>query len=79
MILNFQAGLPPAVSFFPVGIDGAVDSGTNYFKELKGKPAYNKWKSYINNVAQQVGYKFLNFLGAEDSIESSVKEPTKPT
>ncbi len=74
---KFPGGPVPAVSFFPVGIDGAVDSGTNYFKELKGKPAYNKWKSYINNVAQQVGYKFLNFLGAEDSIESSIKEPTR--
>jgi len=74
---KFPGGPVPAVSFFPVGIDGAVDSGTNYFKELKGKPAYNKWKSYINNVAQQVGYKFLNFLGAEDSVESSAKEPTK--
>jgi hypothetical protein len=75
---NFPGGPVPTVSFFPVGIDGAVNSGTNYFKELKGKPAYNKWKSYINNVAQQVGYKFLNFLGAEDSIESSAKEPIKP-
>ena len=75
----FPNGPTPAVSFFPVGIDGAVDVGTNYFKELKGKPAYNKWKSYINNVAQRVGYKFLNFLGAEDSIESSAKEPTKVT
>jgi hypothetical protein len=46
-------------------------------KNLKGKPAYDKWKSYINNVAQQVGYKFLNFLGAEDSIESSAKEPIR--
>ena len=74
---EFPGGPVPAVSFFPVGIDGAVAAGTNYFKELKGKPAYNKWKSYINNVAQQVGYKFLNFLGAEDSVESSAKEPTK--
>jgi hypothetical protein len=75
---KFPDGPPPAVSFFPVGIDGALASGTNYFKELKGKPAYDKWKSYISNVAQQVGYKFLNFLGAEDSIESSAKEPIKP-
>ena len=74
---KFPNGPVPAVSFFPAGIDGALDVGTNYFKELKGQPAYNKWREYISKVAQQVGYKFLNYLGAEDSVKSSVNEPTK--
>jgi len=74
---KFPKGPVPAVSFFPVGIDGALDVGTNYFKELKGQPAYNQWRKYISKVAQQVGYKFLNYLGAEDSVKSSAKEPTK--
>ena len=39
--------------------------------DLIGKPAYKEWSKYISNVATQVGYKFLNFLGAEDAIDST--------
>ena len=47
-------------------------------KDYKGRPGYSKWKGYISKIAQQLGYKFLDFLGAEDSIESSKKKTLKP-
>jgi len=68
---TFPDGPPMGVSYFPVGAAGATMSGTDYTGNIKGKPAYKKWSDYISNVATQVGYKFLNFLGAEDSIAST--------
>ena len=75
---SFPDGPPMGVSYFPVGDAGAKMAGTDYTGNIKGKPAYRKWQGYIKNVATQVGYKFLNFLGAEDSIASSKAEPSKP-
>ena len=74
---SFPSGPPMGVSFFPVGDAGAKMAGTDYTGDIKGKPAYKKWSGYIKNVATQVGYEFLNFLGAEDSIKSSKLEPSK--
>ena len=73
---EFPKGPPMAVSYFPVGDAGAKDAGTNYSKEMRGSKAYKEWSKYISNVAQQVGYKFLDFLDASDSIDSSKSEPT---
>ena len=75
---SFPDGPPMGVSYFPVGDAGAKMAGTDYTGDIKGKPAYKKWQGYIKNVATQVGYKFLNFLGAEDSIASTKAEPSKP-
>ena len=72
---SFPDGPPMGVSYFPVGDAGSKMAGTDYTGNIKGKPAYKKWSSYIKNVATQVGYEFLNFLGAEDSIDSSKAEP----
>jgi hypothetical protein len=74
---SFPNGPVPGVSFFPVGNAGSKMAGTDYTGDIKGKPAYKKWQKYITNVAQRVGYEFLDFLGAEDSIASSKKEPKK--
>ena len=76
---KFPEGPPMTVSYFPTGVKGGPSSGTDYMKDLKGTPAYNKWKSYISKVAQQVGYKFLDYLGAADSIDSSKEEVLEPT
>ncbi len=76
---NFPDGPPLTVSYFPTGVKGGEFSGTDYIKDYKGRPGYVKWKSYISKIAQQVGYKFLDFLGAEDSIESSKGEKLVPT
>jgi len=76
---NFPEGPPLSVSYFPTGVKGAKNSGTDYMRDMKGNPAYSAWRKYINNVAQQVGYKFIDFLGASESVASSAKEELKPT
>jgi hypothetical protein len=76
---NFPDGPPLSVSYFPTGVKGAKNSGTDYMRDMKGNPAYNAWRKYINKVAQQVGYKFMDFLGAGDSVASSKGEKLKPT
>ena len=63
---NFPDGPPLGVSYFPVGRAGASMAGTDYTGNITGKPAYRQWSKYIQNVATQVGYKFINFLGAEE-------------
>jgi hypothetical protein len=75
---NYPDGPPLSVSYFPTGIKGDR-SGTDYAGDMKGTPAYKLWKKEIAKTAQTVGYKFLDFLDAEDSIESSKKEKLKPT
>ena len=76
---KFPDGPPLTVSYFPTGVKGGASSGTDYMKDLKGNPAYNKWKAYISKVAQQVGYKFLDYLGAKDSVDSSKGEVLSAT
>lgn len=76
---KFPDGPPMSVSYFPTGVKGAAHAGTDYMKDYKGAPAYKFWQKYIKKVATQVGYKFLDFLGAEDSIESSQDEKLVPT
>ena len=76
---NYPDGPPLTVSYFPTGVKGGEFSGTDYIKDYKGRPGYNVWKKYISKIAQSVGYKFLDFLGAEDSIESSKAEKLQPT
>jgi hypothetical protein len=75
---NFPDGPPLGVSYFPVGRAGASMAGTDYTGNITGKPAYRQWSKYIQNVATQVGYKFINFLGAEDAIDSTKNAPSKP-
>jgi len=76
---NFPDGPPLTVSYFPTGVKGDEFGGTDYMKDYKGSPAYRIWKKYISRIATNVGYKFLDFLGAEASIESSKGEILKPT
>ena len=76
---NYPDGPPLTVSYFPTGVKGGDFSGTDYIKDYKGRPAYRTWQKYISKIAQSVGYKFLNFLGAEDSIDSSKGEKLVPT
>ena len=76
---DYPDGPVQTVSYFPTGVKGGDVSGTDYMKDMKGNPAYSSWKTYITKIAQTVGYKFLDFLGAEDSVESSKGEIMKPT
>ncbi len=64
------------VSFFPAGIDG-LDSQSQRYIDLKGNPAYKAWSKHITNVATTVGYKLIDFLDAEESIDDTKEAPTK--
>ena len=77
---EYPSGPPLTVSFFPTGVKGADPAGTDYLKNYKGNPAYKIWQKYISKVATSTGYKFLDFLGADVSVDSSKKEVlNKPT
>jgi len=74
---DFPDGPPQSVTYFPVGLAGVYGVGTNYSKDLKGKPAFYKWSRNILRIVQSTGYEFITYLGAEKSIKSSQDEPTK--
>jgi len=74
---DFPEGPPQSVTYFPVGLAGVYGVGTNYFKDMKGQPAFYKWSRNIMRIVQATGFEFITFLGAEKSIESSKQEPTK--
>ena len=76
---EFPTGPVMTVSYYPTGVKGGKKAGTDYLRDFKGKPAYKYWKKYIKNIAQQVGYKLLDYLDAEESIDSSKAEILKPT
>jgi hypothetical protein len=71
---NYPDGPPLTVSYFPTGVKGGDFAGTDYLKNYKGSPAYKLWLKHINKSATAVGYKFLDFLGADASIDSSKSE-----
>ena len=71
---DFPSGPVMTVSYFPTGVKGDEFGGTDYVKDYKGSPAYKMWKKQIDKIASAAGYKFLDYLGAEDSIESSEDE-----
>ena len=77
----YPDGPTGGVSYFPAGIPatGAADvaGGTNYIKDRVGKAAYNRWRRWSKYLAQQSGYEFIEYLGADKSIKSSKKEPIK--
>ena len=75
----YPDGPPLTVSYFPTGVKGGDFAGTDYIKDYKGNPAYKIWQKYISRVAKSTGYKFLDFLGADVSIDSSKEEKLVPT
>ena len=76
----YDGGIPDKypVSYFPTGIAG-LDAQSQRYDDFKGTQAYSKWKSHITKVATIVGYKLVNFLGAEKGKDSSKNEPKKAT
>ncbi len=66
------------VSYFPSGIAG-LDAQSQRYIDMKGSQAYKTWAKHITNVAKVLGYKLVNFLDAEKSIDSSKNEPKKET
>ena len=63
------------VTYFPAGVAGEA-SPLNQ-TDLRGTPAYKAYAKRISQIALQLGYKFLDFMGAEESKESSKGEPNK--
>jgi len=76
---DYPNGPPGSTTYFPVGLAGVYGVGTNYYRDLKGQEAFDKWSKDIMRTAQIVGYKFISFLGAEKSIGSSKDEPMSET
>ena len=66
------------VSYFPSGIAG-LDAQSQRYIDMKGSQAYKAWAKHITNVATLLGYKLVNFLDAEKSVDSSKNEPKKET
>ena len=64
------------VSYFPSGIDG-LDAQSIRYIDLKGNSAYKTWVKHITNVATTVGYKLIDFLDAEESIDDTKEAPAK--
>ena len=76
----FDGGIPDKypVSYFPSGVAG-LDAQSQRYIDMIGSPAYKTWKAHITKVATTVGYKLVDFLDAEKSIDSSKNEPKKET
>lgn len=69
----------PQVSFFERGSEeNKPGTGTTYYKELKGHPAFIKWKNRITQIAGLVGWTFIDWLGSEDSEKDSLNYNTIP-
>ena len=64
-----------AVTFFPAGVAGK--SSPINKTDLKARPAYKMWAKKMSKIAQQVGYKFLNFMGAEAAKEKKTFDKAK--
>lgn len=75
---KFPKGPTAAVSYFPTGVPGDFYGGTRYLKNKIGRDAYERWSKWSNYLAQVSGYKFIEFLNADLSIEKSEEEPKKP-
>jgi hypothetical protein len=71
----YPKGPIPSVSYYPSGVAGET-TPTNQ-QDYKGAKAYSAWKKHITKVAGGIGYEFVNWLGAEDSNSSKIKEPNK--
>jgi len=65
------------VSYFPSGKAGLKAQSIRYGDNFKGTKAYKMWAKHITKVATVVGYKLVDFLDADDSIESSKNQPVK--
>jgi hypothetical protein len=78
-MLSFDTDYPNGpgrypVSWFPSGIEGVGSAryGSIKGKEMKSNPAFNKWVKHITNVAITVGYKLIDFLSADQSLNESL-------
>ena len=67
------AGPVNAVSYFPAG-DIGEKSPTNQVDIENSQNAHKEWTKFIGGVAEVVGYKIVDFLGAERAIRKLDKQ-----
>tara|TARA_Y100000034_G_scaffold69146_1_gene83510 strand:+ start:807 stop:3785 length:2979 start_codon:yes stop_codon:yes gene_type:complete len=71
---KYPDGPTGKVSYFPVGKAGAK-AGTSVMADAIGPKAYQMWITHIKRVSEILGYKIVDFLNADFSIEGSKDEP----
>jgi hypothetical protein len=70
----YPNGPVKSVSYFPAGVAGET-TPTNQ-TDYKGTKAYKEWQKHISRFAQSLGYKFVDWLDSDESIEDTKTEPT---
>lgn len=73
---DMSGGPTKAVSYFPAGIPGGY-GGTNLLKDKRGRVAYKRWLSWATFLSTSIGYKVIDYIGAQLSAPQSAKEPLK--
>jgi len=71
---QYPKGPTGAVSYWSTGIKGKI-SGTNVYQDLEPKPAFTQYKKHIIRIASQIGWEFVNWIGAE--VGKKNKDKTK--
>ncbi len=69
---KYPKGPVGPVSYAPTGI--SQPEQREDYEDYIGTSAWNKYKKHINKVVKAVGWKFVNFLGAEEVKEDSKGE-----
>ena len=73
-VIARDASKLPQTTYFDRGTQGAGPGrGTVLTKELDGTPAYQKWKKRIIQIASLAGWKFVDWLDANQSVEDSIE------
>lgn len=63
----------PQTTYFDKGsLQSKPGTGTKYTQDLIGNPAYQMWKKRIIQVASLTGWKFIDWLDANQSAEDSL-------
>ena len=69
----------PQVTFFDKGSEfNKPGTGTTYYHDMKGHPAYKKWQQRIMQVAGIAGWTFIDWLDANQSVDDTKTFPPKP-
>lgn len=58
-------GPPLAVSYFPAGIPGSKNFGTNYLPDIKKSPAFQEYVKWVRQIAMKAGEYFVDFVDAD--------------
>lgn len=59
----------PQTTYFARGAEGTGTMHGTVYQELKNTEAYKKWLHRIKQTASIIGWKFIDWLGSEESLE----------